>query len=190
MAAKSNKPIVVIDGSNLATEGRSEPSLSQLRDMLRAYKKESPNTNLVVVVDATFEHRIPEKERSQCESMIRSGDLITPPAGTVGRGDAFILAIASKSGASVLSNDSFQEFHDKHDWLFNPGRLIGGKPVPSVGWVFVSRSPVRQNKLRSSLKTAPPTAKRPSKPAPPDTHETPPTRARRSRGKRGPRVNP
>ncbi len=38
----------------------------------------------------------------------------------------------------MLSNDSFQEFHGDYDWLFDEGRLIGGKPVPHVGWVFVA----------------------------------------------------
>jgi hypothetical protein len=44
---------------------------------------------------------------------------------------------------SILSNDSFQEFHGEQNWLFDEGRLIGGKPVPHIGWVFVPRVPVR-----------------------------------------------
>ena len=47
--------------------------------------------------------------------------MVTPPAGAVGRGDGFILRIAEKSGALVLSNDSFQEFHAERPWLFEPG---------------------------------------------------------------------
>ncbi len=54
-----------------------------------------------------------------------------------------MLAIAQKSNAAILSNDSFQEFHGDYEWLFDEGRLIGGKPVPHVGWVFVDRVPVR-----------------------------------------------
>ena len=61
---------------------------------------------------------------------------MAPPAGAVGRGDGFVLTIAEKVKASVLSNDSYQEFHDQYKWLFDEGRLIGGKPVPNVGWVF------------------------------------------------------
>ena len=68
---------------------------------------------------------------------------MAPPAGAVGRGDAFVLSIANKVGARILSNDSFQEFHGKYPWLFDEGRLIGGKPVPFVGWVFVDRLPVK-----------------------------------------------
>ena len=68
-----------------------------------------------------------------------AGEVLTPPAGAVGRGDAFVLQIAERSGATVLSNDSFQEFHATYEWLFDDGRLWGGKPVPGVGWVFVAR---------------------------------------------------
>ena len=64
---------------------------------------------------------------------------MAPPAGAIGRGDAFVLGIANKVGATHLSNDSFQEFHGIYPWLFDEGRLIGGKPVPNVGWVFVDR---------------------------------------------------
>ncbi len=51
--------------------------------------------------------------------------------------------MVNNAGAIVLSNDSFQEFHGEHPWLFDEGRLIGGKPVPGVGWVFLLRTPVR-----------------------------------------------
>ena len=54
-----------------------------------------------------------------------------------------MLSIANKVGARILSNDSFQEFHGEYPWLFDEGRLIGGKPVPYVGWVFVERLPVK-----------------------------------------------
>ena len=64
-----------------------------------------------------------------------------------------MLAIADKVNASILSNDSYQEFHGKYKWLFDEGRLIGGKPVPLVGWVFVERLPVRGATSRRSVKT-------------------------------------
>ncbi|MDA8343533.1 MAG: hypothetical protein M0007_15120, partial [Actinomycetota bacterium] len=57
-AAPSRK--VVVDGSNLATEGRSEPDLAQLDDAIGAFLEEYPGfdtTDVVVVVDATFGHR-------------------------------------------------------------------------------------------------------------------------------------
>jgi hypothetical protein len=72
----------------------------------------------------------------------------------VGRGDGFVLTIAEKIGASILSNDSYQEFHEQYPWLFNSGRLIGGKPVPNVGWVFIERLPVRPSATKSVKKAS------------------------------------
>lgn len=134
---------VVVDGSNIATEGRSAPSLVQLDEAVRAFLDAYGDVALTVVVDATFGHRIDDSERAEFEAGIVNGELVSPPAGAIGRGDAFILQIADKANASVFSNDSFQEFHGVYDWLFDEGRLVGGKPVPSVGWVFVLRTPVR-----------------------------------------------
>ncbi|MBL8776131.1 MAG: hypothetical protein JNK12_09375 [Acidimicrobiales bacterium] len=134
---------VVVDGSNIATEGRSTPSLKQLDEAVRAFLEEHPHDKLTVVVDATFGHRIDPSERALFDEAIANNEMVTPPAGAIGRGDAFVLEIAERAGALILSNDSFQEFHGTHPWLFDEGRLIGGKPVPDVGWVFVSRSPVR-----------------------------------------------
>ena len=44
---------VVVDGSNLATEGRTSPSLKQLDEAVRAYAAEDPGSSIIVVVDAT-----------------------------------------------------------------------------------------------------------------------------------------
>jgi hypothetical protein len=134
--------VVVVDGSNLATEARVFPSLAQLDESVKAFLAEEPS-EMIVVVDATFEHRIDKSERARFKEAELAGELVTPPAGAIGRGDAFILKIAKRAGAVVLSNDSFQEFHAEHPWLFDEGRLIGGKPIPGVGWIFTARNPVR-----------------------------------------------
>lgn len=134
---------MIVDGSNFATEGRSTPSLKQLNEAVLALMKEFPKAQVTVVVDASFGHRIDKKEASEFSEAIANGEIVTPPAGAVGRGDGFVLMIADKVHATVLSNDSFQEFHDHYQWLFDAGRLMGGKPVPHVGWVFVDRLPVR-----------------------------------------------
>ncbi len=144
---------IIVDGSNIATEGRSVPSLAQLHEAVMALMDEFKNAKVSVVVDATFGHRIAKKESAEFEKAISNNELVAPPAGAVGRGDAFVLAIADKVNASILSNDSYQEFHGKYKWLFDEGRLIGGKPVPLVGWVFVERLPVRGATSRRSVKT-------------------------------------
>ena len=143
---------IVVDGSNLATEGRTQPSLAQLNEAIETFLEEyrgfTPE-DVTVVVDASFGHRIDPSEVQTFEQAIEHGEMVSPPAGAVGRGDGFILRIAEKSGALVLSNDSFQEFHAERPWLFEQGRLIGGKPVPGVGWVFTPRTPVRGPRSRS-----------------------------------------
>ena len=143
-----------MDGSNLATEGRSSPSLKQLDEAVRAYASEDPGADIIVVVDATFEHRVSEAERDEVRQAMLNGEMISPPAGAIGRGDAFVLRIAERTGATVLSNDSFQEFHGEHPWLFDDGRLVGGKPVPGVGWIFTPRVPIRGPKSRAATAEA------------------------------------
>ena len=164
---------VVVDGSNLATEGRSTPSLAQLDEAVREFMHEYPDAKVTVVVDGTFGYRIDESERRAFEEAEEAGEIVSPPAGAIGRGDAFVLRIADKVGALVLSNDSFQEFHGEHEWLFEKGRLIGGKPVPGVGWIFTPRAPVRGPRSRQAVRTAkreaavpdpPPPKKAPAKP--------------------------
>ncbi len=145
---------VVVDGSNIATEGRTLPSLAQLDQAVREYLAENPDDIVTVVVDASFGHRIDSSELPSFEEAEAAAEVVSPPAGAIGRGDAFLLRIAEKTGAMVLSNDSFQEFHGEHEWLFDKGRLIGGKPVPGVGWIFTPRTPVRGAKSREAVKEA------------------------------------
>ena len=151
---KTGPKHVVVDGSNVATEGRTAPSLKQLNEAVLSFMKEFPSTKITVVVDATFGHRIDKREVSEFNSAINNNELVAPPAGAVGRGDGFVLTIAEKIGASILSNDSYQEFHEQYPWLFNSGRLIGGKPVPNVGWVFIERLPVRPSATKSVKKAS------------------------------------
>ncbi|MEP7048188.1 MAG: S1 RNA-binding domain-containing protein, partial [Ilumatobacteraceae bacterium] len=145
---------VVVDGSNLATEGRSAPSLKQLNEAVLAYMSEHPEALITVVVDATFGHRIDSSEVAEFDDAVSNNEIVAPPAGAIGRGDAFVLSIANKVNATILSNDSYQEFHGTHTWLFDEGRLVGGKPVPHIGWVFVNRLPVRGPTSRKSVSEA------------------------------------
>ncbi len=171
MTSQRGKVQVVVDGSNMATEGRSDPSLAQLDEVLRAFRAENPRAELIVVADATFAHRVAASERSRFHERESEGTIVTPPAGAIGRGDAFILKIADRITGVVLSNDSFQEFHHLYPWLFDEGRLIGGKPVPGVGWIFTPRLPVRGAKSvraakKAALAAAPPTPAEPVPAAP------------------------
>ena len=117
MPAPKSPKHVVVDGSNIATEGRSAPSLKQLNEAVLSFIREFPEAKVTVVVDASFGHRIDKKEAAEFSEAIANGELVTPPAGAVGRGDGFVLMIADKVNATILSNDSYQEFHDHYKWL-------------------------------------------------------------------------
>ncbi len=130
------------------------PSLKQLNEAVMAYISEHPHALITVVVDATFGHRIDKKEVAEFDAAVSNNELVAPPAGAIGRGDAFVLSIANKVNATILSNDSYQEFHGEYKWLFDEGRLVGGKPVPHIGWVWVTRSPVRGPLSRKSVSDA------------------------------------
>ena len=145
---------VVVDGSNIATEGRSTPSLAQLEDAVAELRKELPDAVVTVVVDATFAHRVDPSELERFEQAALRGEYVYPPAGAIGRGDAFLLRIAERVDGIVLSNDSFQEFHGEHEWLFELGRLLWATPVPGVGWIFVPRTPVRGPRSRVAVRDA------------------------------------
>ena len=187
-AARAPASHVVVDGSNIATEGRTAPSLAQLDEAVTSFIAQYGHQKVTVIVDATFGHRIVAGERPDYEEAVLAGELVAPPAGTIGRGDAFILQVARLANADVLSNDSFQELHAEHPWLFETGRLFGGKPVPEVGWVFVSRSPVKgpvsrratQSSKKARGRATVKASAAASAPMPVPT--APPPRARRGRG--------
>jgi len=175
---------VVVDGSNIATEARSLPSLAQLDEAVKAFLAEFEVDKLSVIVDATFGHRIDASERAEFDQAIANGELVTPPAGAIGRGDAFVLQAANRVDAVILSNDSFQEFHGDYPWLFDEGRLMGGKPVPGVGWVFLLRTPVRGPASRKSQRDARRKQSETGATTGPSTRDQQPSRRRRSRGGR------
>src|SRR5271165_3915863 len=143
---------IVVDGSNIATEGRSLPSLKQLEEAVAELRRDHPDAEITVIVDATFAHRIDPSELARFEQAALRGEYVHPPAGAIGRGDAFLLRVAEKVGATVLSNDSFQEFHGEHPWLFERGRLLGATPVPGIGWIFSPRQPVRGPKSHQAVR--------------------------------------
>jgi len=56
---------IVVDGSNLATEGRTLPSLAQLNEAIETFIEEYRGfrpEDVTVVVDASFGHRIDPSE--------------------------------------------------------------------------------------------------------------------------------
>src|SRR4051812_50218590 len=91
---------VVVDGSNLATEGRANPSLNQLNEAVAAYKSEHPDALITIVVDATFGHRIDPREVAEFDAAVSSNEIVAPPAGGGRGGGGGGLRIAHKGEAT------------------------------------------------------------------------------------------
>ncbi len=137
-------PVFVVDGSNLASEGRdlrggSAPSYRQLTEALDCLRQRYPGAQVFVVVDANLRHKLPDDERAELDQAVKQGRIISTPAGTVGAGDALILDIAEHKNAQVVSNDAYRDFQDRHPWLRH-GRLLGAARAGG-DWYFNVRQP-------------------------------------------------
>jgi hypothetical protein len=99
-----SKPIVLVDGSNVAhsTEGEQ----AQLANILAVRQKlTEEGLEPVVVVDAALRHQIDDP--SGYEQLVDQGVVRQAPAGT--DADYFILSFARELDARIVSNDRFRD---------------------------------------------------------------------------------
>ncbi|MET7839198.1 Hsp70 family protein [Streptomyces sp. NPDC005356] len=137
---------LVVDGSNLAWNGRpprtegGRPSFAALQAAIAALQFKNPGREIHVVVDATLRHQVNNAERPLVERAIADNEVVQPPAGTEGVGDALVISIAEEVGGVIISNDNFAPFQKASPWLLDKGRVIGA--TQSRGrWVFTPRTP-------------------------------------------------
>ncbi|PKT74051.1 heat-shock protein [Streptomyces populi] len=144
--AASGTPPLVIDGSNLAWNGRpprtagGKPSFAALEAAVRSLRFKHADRDIHVVVDATLRHDVSAEERPRVEAAIADGTVVQPPAGTEGRGDALVISIADEVGGVIVSNDNFAPFQKANPWLRTAGRVMGATQSQGV-WVFNRRVP-------------------------------------------------
>ena len=139
----------ILDGSNIAMEagralyGDRICSLALLREARDAIKTRFVTENVIVVVDATFRHRVHEYEREAANEALNQREFMQPPSGAVGKADGLLLQIAGEFNGVVVSNDSFNKpgepFLSQHPWLFNADRILGHNYVQGAGWIFTPR---------------------------------------------------
>ncbi|GAA3822839.1 Hsp70 family protein [Streptomyces phyllanthi] len=141
---------LVVDGSNLAWIGRSparpgvyepddRPSFAQLLSGRDALAKKYPGAEIHMVVDASFRHRVASDEKDAVNAALSKGDIVQPPAGTEGKGDALIVAIADESDAVIVTNDNYVELQARYPWLREGGRVLGATYTKDR-WIFTPRT--------------------------------------------------
>lgn len=130
----------VVDGSNLAYNGRGRASLARLYSALEELREQHPGAQTIVIVDANFRHVVADEEKVEVDREVTNGALHRVPARTVGGADVYLLEIARRKNGTVVSNDGFREHTDHHSWLSAEGRLLGAEEIAGV-WVFKERRP-------------------------------------------------
>jgi hypothetical protein len=98
------KPIALVDGSNVAHSGEGERARLQNIDIV-VEKLIEEGYRPIVVVDAALRHQI--DNRPLYEQQVGDGKIRQAPAGT--DADYFLLAFARELDASIVSNDRFRD---------------------------------------------------------------------------------
>jgi hypothetical protein len=138
-----SKPMLVLDGSNVATEtGLDRKKVAKLQMLLsckRAIENEYPGHELVIFVDATFKFALEDADISQFEAMERSKELTRTPGGIPA--DSVILKTAKKNNARIITLDRYRDWVKSYPIIAEPGRLITPTYVPATDqWIFQPRT--------------------------------------------------
>jgi hypothetical protein len=104
---------VVVDASNVASFGRKEGFKAKLKYLLSLVDAlEKRNDSFVIIADASLRHNIDEKEKYI--ELVNSDFIEEVETGN--NADHFILNLAEKEHAKIISNDKFRDFSDEfHD---------------------------------------------------------------------------
>ena len=98
---------VVVDASNVAHYVKNENSEPQIANILAAVRAlEESEDEFVIIADASLRHDIDDKEKYL--KLLESENVEEVPAGN--DADHFILDIATREKAKILSNDKFREY--------------------------------------------------------------------------------
>ena len=144
---------VVVDGSEPGHRGRTLPSSAAAgRGGARASAARPDASSSWSSTPPSSTASPKERDAVRAGHAQRRGHLAA--AGAIGAATPSCCASRSGPAPSSSRNDSFQEFHGEHPWLFDDGRLIGGKPVPESVGSSRPRFPIRGPKSRAATAEA------------------------------------
>jgi hypothetical protein len=124
-----NSPIVLVDGANVAYIEKTHDNKPKMSNIVAVCKTlREKGFKPLVIVDASFRHSVDDPD--QLEALIDNQELRQSPAGT--EADYFLLETAQETGAAIVSNDTFTQYHDQYNWIKNrrvPVMIINGNVV-------------------------------------------------------------
>ena len=124
---------VVVDASNVAHHVKNDNGQPQIANILAAVKAlEESEDEFVIIADASLRHEIDDK--AQFGKLLQSENVEEVPPGN--DADHFILDIATREKARILSNDKFRDYAAEFrnissmriPFVIENGRLTFGRP--------------------------------------------------------------
>ncbi len=111
----TERPIIVVDGANVAYGERSKggaPKVNNLIAMREALEQEGYSP--IIIIDASLRHAIDDPDK--LEALIQQQIVRQAPAGT--DADYFVLETAEMYEARVVSNDTYEPYREAHPWIY------------------------------------------------------------------------
>lgn len=113
---KASAVKILVDGSNVAHNGKPKPDLKNIRAMIKELKFYK-FTNIIIIVDASLRHKL--KFPAQLEELKNeiSKEYVCHEAPSKTEADEFLIATAKKEKCRIVSNDEFKDWKKSDSWV-------------------------------------------------------------------------
>lgn len=134
--SKGSPIMYFIDATNVCYwKDTNNPSLSPLLHLVIHLRREL-NQSFFCIFDANTIYKIPDHEKEIYNNLLKYPEFFYKVAGGK-RADDFVLELADKYDAPVISNDNYNgEQYEKYKWKdrdYQPQRLFMGEVIPVMG---------------------------------------------------------
>lgn len=121
---------VLVDAANVAFTNHDEPNARGSVENIRAMRKALIDLGLhpIFIADASLKYSVDHPEK--LNELEQSGQILQAPAGT--QADYFLLALARREDAPIISNDVFRDRRDEFPEAFRhrvPFMIVDGQVV-------------------------------------------------------------
>ena len=121
------KHLIVVDGANVAWNEQTKDGKPKVSNIVAMRKRlEQDGFDPIIIIDARLRHDIDDAD--QLEALIDGQHVRQSPAGT--DADYFVLKTAKQQDAQFVTNDTFEEYRDDYDWIWErrmPFMIVEGQ---------------------------------------------------------------